>query len=108
MDNDFCKCKIIPSITTGFEDDFGYWNVCCGCGKRFEDGHHYCNHYDEISSNPIMTETSNIYVQEPFIKLEEEAKSLFGTMRDATKEELASVNRYIDSIAVNTGVNFFV
>lgn len=46
MEYDYCKCKSIPSITSGFEDDFGYWDVCCKCGKRLERGHHYYNHYD--------------------------------------------------------------
>lgn len=42
----YCNCKNSSSITTGFEDDFGYWDVCCDCGKRIEDGYHYYNHYD--------------------------------------------------------------
>ena len=45
MNNDYCKCKHIKSITTE-EGDFGYWDVCCQCGKRIEDGFHYYNHYD--------------------------------------------------------------
>lgn len=44
--NDYCKCKELKSVTTGFEDDFGYWDVCCVCGKKIEDGHHYYDHYD--------------------------------------------------------------
>ena len=32
--NDYCKCKELKSVTTGFEDDFGYWDVCCECGKK--------------------------------------------------------------------------
>lgn len=43
---EFCKCEKLEKITTGFEDSFGYWDVCCKCGKRLEDGHHYYNHYD--------------------------------------------------------------
>lgn len=42
----YCNCKNSSSITTGFEDDLGYWDVCCDCGERIEDGHHYYNHYD--------------------------------------------------------------
>lgn len=44
---EYCQCKRITSITT--EDDgegFGYWDVCCTCGKHIEDGYHYYNHYD--------------------------------------------------------------
>ena len=40
-------------------------------------------------------------------RLEKEANALFGTMRDATPEEQASVNKYIKSISKNTGVKFF-
>lgn len=43
---EFCKCQDSPGTTTGFEDDFGYWDVCLKCGKRIEDGFHYYNHYD--------------------------------------------------------------
>lgn len=45
MNNDYCKCKHIKSITTE-EEDFGYWDVCCQCGKRIENGFHYYNHHD--------------------------------------------------------------
>lgn len=45
-ESEFCNCGICTSITTGFEDDWGYWDVCVKCGKKLEDGHHYYNHYD--------------------------------------------------------------
>lgn len=35
-----------------------------------------------------------------------ESLSLFGVMRDATKEEQEGVQKYIDSIAEDTGVSF--
>lgn len=44
--DDYCTCTTNTSITTGFEDDFGYWLVCCNCEKKIEDGYHYYNHYD--------------------------------------------------------------
>lgn len=56
MEYDYCKCKGIPSITSGFEDDFGYWDVCCKCGKRLEGGHHYYNHYDGEDHDDIEDE----------------------------------------------------
>ena len=40
-------------------------------------------------------------------KVEKEAMDLFGTMRDATIEEQNAIDRYLDSISVDTGVNFF-
>lgn len=40
-------------------------------------------------------------------KLENEAKQLFGNMRDATKEEQESVKNYINKISTDTDVNFF-
>lgn len=45
MCNDYCKCENVKSITTK-ECEFGYWEICCQCGKRIEDGFHYYNHYD--------------------------------------------------------------
>lgn len=44
--NVYCTCKELKAITSGFEDDFGYWDVCCECGKKIEDGYHYYDHYD--------------------------------------------------------------
>lgn len=49
----FCECQGSPGTTTGFEDDFGYWDVCLKCGKRIEDGHHYYNHYDGENHDDI-------------------------------------------------------
>ena len=40
-------------------------------------------------------------------KIEDVAYELFGTMRDATKEEQENVNKYIDGISVDTGINFY-
>lgn len=44
-DTDFCKCTHCSAITSQMEE-FGYWDVCCDCGKPLEDGFHYFNHYD--------------------------------------------------------------
>lgn len=44
-DADFCKCTYCSAITSQMEE-FGYWDVCCDCGKPLEDGFHYFNHYD--------------------------------------------------------------
>lgn len=44
--SEYCKCSRRKSITTGFEDDFGYWFKCTSCGKKIEGEHHYYNHYD--------------------------------------------------------------
>lgn len=44
-DTDYCECKHSSSITSQIEE-FGYWDVCCDCGKPLEDGFHYFNHYD--------------------------------------------------------------
>lgn len=44
-DADFCKCTHCSAITSQMEE-FGYWDVCCDCGKPLEDGFHYSNHYD--------------------------------------------------------------
>ncbi len=44
-DADFCKCTHCSAITSQMEE-FGYWDVCCDCGKPLEDGFHYFNYYD--------------------------------------------------------------
>lgn len=46
QENVYCTCGGSRSVTTGFEDDFGYWYVCTRCGKRLDGEHHYYNHYD--------------------------------------------------------------
>ena len=35
------------------------------------------------------------------------AESIFGSMRDATELEANSVNSYVDSISIDTGVSFY-
>lgn len=42
---EYCSCGG-TLVTSGFEDDFGYWDVCANCGKRKQNGHHFYNHYD--------------------------------------------------------------
>lgn len=41
----FCECISSCSITT-HTGEWGYYDVCCECGKPLEDGFHYYNHYD--------------------------------------------------------------
>ena len=52
------------------------------------------------------TKRDNIYLGKK-TRLEREAETLFGVMRNATSEEMAGVNGYINSISKKTGVNFF-
>ena len=42
---EYCTCKQRSNITSEIEE-WGYWDVCCQCGKKIEDGFHYYNHYD--------------------------------------------------------------
>lgn len=42
-----------------------------------------------------------------FRSLRKESLELFGSMREATEEEIDSVRQYIDSISVDTGINVF-
>ena len=42
---DYCLCTKRTSVTS-YEEDFGYWVICCDCHKPIEDGFHYYNHYD--------------------------------------------------------------
>ena len=43
--SDYCQCKKRSAVTSEVED-FGYWDICCDCGKPIEYGFHYYNHYD--------------------------------------------------------------
>ena len=43
---EYCNCASQGPVTSGYEDDFGYWDVCMRCGKRIEGGYHQYNHYD--------------------------------------------------------------
>ncbi len=45
-EDNYCTCTGVTDTTRGFEDENGYWDVCCSCGKKIEDEHHYYNHYD--------------------------------------------------------------
>ena len=54
-----------------------------------------------------FTESKIVRKQVAKTKVEKEAMDLFGTMRDATIEEQNTIDRYLDSISVDTGVNFF-
>lgn len=38
---DYCTCKSPKSLTTDCEGEFGYWYICCDCGKRIKGGFHY-------------------------------------------------------------------
>lgn len=55
----------------------------------------------------LHDEVKEIQRIKKYTRLEKEANALFGTMRDATPEEQASVNKYIKNISKNTGVKFF-
>lgn len=50
---------------------------------------------------------TNVYYSNSSLKIEDEANALFGNMRDATVDELESVNNYILSISKETGVDFW-
>ncbi len=42
---EYCNCKDNNAITTGYEDDFGYWDVCLKCRKKIKYSYHEYNHY---------------------------------------------------------------
>ncbi len=65
------------------------------------------SYYDESLTNPLAVDFSNIYKTNLPTRLEKEANTLFGEMRNATPEEQESINKYIKSISRDTGVNFF-
>ena len=59
------------------------------------------------NSSIIGYSQNNIYIDKRSSRLERMAKESFGGMRDATKEELGGVDRYIKSISKPTGIDFF-
>ena len=70
------------------------------------------NYYVEANNLGINNSSynylkTNVYYSNSNSRIEDEANSLFGSMRDATKDELQSVNNYILSISKETGVDFW-
>lgn len=44
---EYCTCGCPKGVTSDTESaEWGYWDICCNCGKRIKDGFHYYNHYD--------------------------------------------------------------
>ena len=62
---------------------------------------------NDLTASNIAVGTTNCYTKDEPTRLEKEAQSLFGIMRDADSIEQKSVNDYIRSISKDTGVNFF-
>lgn len=58
-----------------------------------------------LIDNSMSLHTNNV-VQNKQTNLEKETMELLGTMRTASEEERACINKYIVSILTNTGVNF--
>ena len=45
--SEYCQCSNHSAITSDVEsDNWGYWDICCECGKRLEDGYNEYNHID--------------------------------------------------------------
>lgn len=59
---EYCRCKDHSSITSGCEDDFGYWDICTKCGKKIEGGHHFYNHYDGKDHEEFWLPNGDVYV----------------------------------------------
>lgn len=36
------KYQLLTTVT----GEWGWWDVCCKCGKEIEDSFHYYNHFD--------------------------------------------------------------
>lgn len=62
---------------------------------------------DDVTSSNVRIDSNNYYTKENTSRLENEARRIFGTMRDADADEKESVNSYIKGISKDTGVNFF-
>lgn len=59
---EYCGCGC-SSLTSGFEDDFGYWDVCTKCGKRIYDGYHFYDHYDGVDHEMFYMANGDVYVE---------------------------------------------
>nr|WP_242828872.1 hypothetical protein [[Eubacterium] cellulosolvens] len=46
-EDQYCQCTESTAISTGYEDEFGYWQVCSKCGKKIEGEHHYYHGADQ-------------------------------------------------------------
>ena len=47
INSEYCSCVGNVIYIVGFEDEWGYWDVCSECGKRIEGGYHsYDNDID--------------------------------------------------------------
>ena len=60
--NVYCNCIGPITVTSGYEDDWGYWSVCVKCKRRIEDGYHYYNHYDGKDHEEFWLPNGDIYV----------------------------------------------
>lgn len=50
----FCECENSTGSWADVESsEWGYWDICCDCGKRYDDGFHYYNHYDGADHDDI-------------------------------------------------------
>lgn len=57
--NDYCECQS-TSFTTGFENEWGCWDVCVKCGKKIKDGFHMFNHYDGQDHEEFWTRDGDL------------------------------------------------
>ena len=67
----------------------------------------YYKYTDSACVYTMNKQQANFFKRKGKNTIIKEAESLFGTMREATYEEQASVNRYINSISKETGIDFF-
>ena len=88
-------CIFSPNTTDGViktDNDYGYYYTTKDFGTE---------------SSSIVEYNLPYKQRDNKSKLEMEAEFLFGPMREATKEEQDDVKKYIESIAVPTGLNFW-
>ncbi|MBS6339553.1 MAG: hypothetical protein KH501_01280 [Eubacterium limosum] len=45
-EKEFCECKNSSSCYSEM-DDFGFWYICCDCGKVIEDTYEYFNQVED-------------------------------------------------------------
>ena len=87
-----CSAYMNYYISYNFGNAFSYYTCpCCGYSTRNEDAYYTVSNHTTITDKNALLTT---YTKD-------------NIMRNASKEERESVNKYIDSISYNTGINFY-
>ncbi len=84
-----CSTYMNYHMTYNFGNPFSYYTCpCCGYDTRNDDSYYTVSNHTTITDQNVSASTSTF-------------------MRDASKEEKESVNKYVEDISKKSGVNFY-